>query len=82
MACMHCGHGTREHESQGHCFHAAQAEVERLRSRERRVVRVFWRVRWRDGTQMDCDARLPSMRASGGKVYRVTVRRVAKAGRE
>lgn len=103
---MHCGHGTREHESQGHCFHAAQAEVERLRSRERRVVRVFWRVRDEAGLPLTCvmfgrhvfregpykhydrlefvslAVARSNQRSYGGKVYRVTVRRVAKAGRE
>lgn len=61
-----------------------RAEVARLRDRERRVVRVFWRVRIQENGQR---AQFTTRRmawdwAKGGrltaKVYRVTVRRVKK----
>lgn len=61
---------------------ALRAEVEHLRDRERRVVRVFWRVRvphradWvYQGYRKHAWQLAKKM---GGKVYRVTVRRKAK----
>lgn len=60
-----------------------RAEVQRLRSRERRVVRVFWRVREGERVSVFADRGAAFLWAKrGGKVYRVVVRRVAKAGRE
>lgn len=63
------------------CINYLRAALAHERDRARRVVRVFWRVRDDAG---NVEARLGRQGAFhcrswfGGKVYRVTVRRVAK----
>lgn len=68
------------------CLFDTAREVQRLRSRERRVVRVFWRVRCKGKPMGDYTVRNNALWEAGlcsvCVVYRVVVRRVAKAGRE
>lgn len=82
ITCGFCGRGQKECDSIYGCASHLSAEVERLRDRERRVVRVFWRVRDASGNGDECEYELLSQARDcvpdGGKVYRVTVRRVAK----
>lgn len=81
--CRHCDlFGDYTHD----CIFALRAALAHERDRARRVVRVFWLVRYSDGTTSVSELPWPSVawrlvREKGGKVYRVVVRRVAKKAR-